>query len=227
MLDSKTMKRISILHCALLAGLCLLFLIATSMSQSTNTPSLPIDEGSQIQLARDTSDINTLCYLLSSKSAEVQFTALRRLGKMKDKQAAPRILDYLAAINFIVEGSEEATAHLHLKQLAVAAFESNSGQQFGAFELYKLSEDEIEEYIERARKKLGETIPTNKTHTEEAKAPSLPPPTVPPTLKKTPDLLPAAPSEEPASSTPWGIIAGVIVAVCGLVWVLRKQSGKQ
>ena len=31
-----------------------------------------------------------------------------------------------------------------------------------------------------------------------------------------------APSEEPASSTPWSIVAVLIVAACGLLWLLLK-----
>jgi hypothetical protein len=43
-------------------------------------------------------------------------------------------------------------------------------------------------------------------------------------LKKSPELKPASPpSEEPISSTPWSVIAVLIVAASGLLWLLLKQ----
>lgn len=45
------------------------------------------------------------------------------------------------------------------------------------------------------------------------------------TPKKASEAKPSVtpPSEEPASSTPWSIIVVLIVAACGLLWLLLKQ----
>jgi hypothetical protein len=55
---------------------------------------------------------------------------------------------------------------------------------------------------------------------------TLPLPSVqPPTPTKSPEAKPSTspPSEEPASSTPWSIIAVLIVAAIGLLWLLVKK----
>lgn len=46
-----------------------------------------------------------------------------------------------------------------------------------------------------------------------------------PSAKKAPDTkaTPTTPSEEPTSSTPWSIIVVLIVAACGLLWLLLKR----
>jgi hypothetical protein len=46
----------------------------------------------------------------------------------------------------------------------------------------------------------------------------------PPAPKKAPEAKPtSAPSEEPASSTPWSVVAVLIVAATGLLWFLVKK----
>jgi hypothetical protein len=60
--------------------------------------------------------------------------------------------------------------------------------------------------------------------TETTPAPKPPPVVQPPAPKKTPETRPALmPSEAPASSPPWSIIAVLIVAAIGLLWLLLKN----
>lgn len=63
-----------------------------------------------------------------------------------------------------------------------------------------------------------ETAPDSQPPLPSGVLPSSPP-------KKAPEAKPAvpAPNEEPASSTPWSIIVGLIVAACGLLWLLLKS----
>lgn len=48
-------------------------------------------------------------------------------------------------------------------------------------------------------------------------------PAIQPPPKKAPEAKPAAPSEEPTSSTPWSVVAVLIVAAIGLLWLVLKK----
>lgn len=69
-----------------------------------------------------------------------------------------------------------------------------------------------------------ETAPMLTTRTESFTSARLPPSVVQP-AQKAPESKPTAPtpSEEPTSSTPWSIIVVLIVAGCGLLWLLLRR----
>jgi hypothetical protein len=52
--------------------------------------------------------------------------------------------------------------------------------------------------------------------------PSQSPKVQPPAPKKAPEAKPSTPSEESTSSTPWSVVAVLIVAAMGLLWLLLK-----
>lgn len=68
------------------------------------------------------------------------------------------------------------------------------------------------------------TAPTATNSDNATAAPQVPPMVQPATPKKATEAKPAStPSEEPASSTPWSVIALLIVAAIGLLWLLVKK----
>lgn len=79
----------------------------------------------------------------------------------------------------------------------------------------------IHELAERASIQLTADIPSSATNTTSPQAPSHVQPSAPVNAPSTEST--AAPSKEPTSSTPWSIIVVLIVAACGLLWLLLKR----
>jgi hypothetical protein len=72
--------------------------------------------------------------------------------------------------------------------------------------------------------KSHETSPTSAPNTQTTTTPNSPPTVHPAAPKKAPESKPApTPSEEPTSSIPWSIIVVLIVAGCGLLWLVFKR----
>ena len=61
------------------------------------------------------------------------------------------------------------------------------------------------------------------TTTQTTPTPTPPPMVQPPAPKKPLEAKPATPSEEPTSSTPWSVVAVLIVAATDLLWLLVKK----
>ncbi len=85
----------------------------------------------------------------------------------------------------------------------------------------------------QSREVIAKTIQSNEDKarepivTEESTSlPTLPPPLIQPAApKKVPEAKPttSTPTEETTSSTPWSLIVVLIVAGCGLLWLLLKR----
>jgi hypothetical protein len=74
------------------------------------------------------------------------------------------------------------------------------------------------------RQAISEWTRSSKTApTETTPTPKPPPMVQPPAAKKAPEAKPVVASEAPTSSTPWSVVAVLIVAATGLLWLLVEK----
>ena len=95
-------------------------------------------------------DGNLLCEGLEHKELDVQISVMSKLKGSPDKNLVPKILDYLERNNFVQEGSEIATVHVQLMQIAIAYIEAATGRSMGIKNIDNLKE--VSAAITSARK---------------------------------------------------------------------------